>query len=89
MVFQVDVIPEPLRQGWALNCEDAVAFADAALRKDIESRHPAASARIKARRAFMRDALGVTLPESILPLSNIPLALPPFWLAPDRLLAPA
>ena len=34
-------------------------------------------------------ALGVTLPESTLPLSNIPLAVPPFWLAPDRLLAPA
>jgi hypothetical protein len=88
MVFQVDVIPEPLRTGWALNCEDAVAFADAALRKDIEARHPEASARIRARRAFMRDALGVDLPENILPLSNIPLALPPFWLAPDRLLAP-
>jgi hypothetical protein len=89
MVFQVDVIPEPLRTGWALNCEDAVAFADAALRKDIESRHPEVSARIDARRAFLRDKLGVDLPESILPLSNIPLALPPFWLAPDRLLAPA
>lgn len=87
MVFQVDVIPEPLRQGWALNCEDAVAFADAALRKEIDKRHPETGARIEARRTFMRDALGVHLPESILPLSNIPLALPPFWLASDRLLA--
>jgi hypothetical protein len=83
------VIPEPLRTGWALNCEDTVAFADAAWRAEIEVRHPEASARIGARRAFMRDVLGVDLPDSILPLSNIPLCLPPFWLAPDRLLAPS
>jgi hypothetical protein len=89
MVFQVDVIPEPLRTGWALNCEDTVAFADAALRQEIKARHPEVSARIGARRAFMRDVLGVDLPDSILPLSNIPLCLPPFWLAPDRLLAPS
>jgi hypothetical protein len=89
MVFQVDVIPEPLRAGWALNCEDAVAFADAGLRDEIEAHHPEVNARIRARRAFMRDALGVDLPESILPLSNTPLCLPPFWLAADRLLAPA
>jgi hypothetical protein len=89
MVFQIDVIPEPLRNGWALNCEDAVAFADLALRTEIEKRHPEMSARIRARQQFMRNTLGVDLPESILPLSNIPLALPPFWLTPDRLLAPA
>lgn len=89
MVFQVDIIPEPLRPGWALNCEDTVVFADAALRSEIETRHPGTGARIRARRAFVQTELGATLSESILPLSNIPLCLPPFWLAPDRLLAPA
>ncbi len=29
MPFQVDVIPVPMPAGWALNCEDMVAFADA------------------------------------------------------------
>ena len=28
MPFQVDIIPTPLRTGWALNCEDGVVFAD-------------------------------------------------------------
>lgn len=87
MVFQVDIIPQPMREGWALNCEDTVAFADATLRAELAARHPEVHARIMARRMFMRDALGVDLKDSILPLSNIPLALPPFWLAPDRLLA--
>ena len=88
MVFQVDIIPQPIRNGWALNCEDTVVFADAALRAELAERHPEASARIEARRAFVQDMLGVDLKESILPLSNIPLALPPFWLASDLLLAP-
>ena len=30
MPFQVDIIPTPMRAGWALNCEDGVVFADAA-----------------------------------------------------------
>lgn len=86
MVFQVDVIPTPMREGAALNCEDAVAVADETLRAEFASRHPEAWTRIQARRAFMRDALGVSLKDCILPLSNIPLALPPLWLASDRLL---
>jgi hypothetical protein len=86
MVFQVDVIPQPMRNGWALNCEDAVVFANKTLRGELTARYPEAIARIEARRAFMRNALGVDLKESILPLSNIPLALPPFWLASDKLL---
>jgi len=85
MVFQVDVIPTPMPEGAALNCEDAVAVADAGLRAEIAARHPEAWARIEARRAFLRDSLGVTLKESLLPLSNIHLALPPLWLARDRL----
>jgi hypothetical protein len=89
MPFQVDVIPTPMRTGWALNCEDGVAFADAALRAELSARHPAAFERIEARRRFVSDRLGVTIRESILPLSSTPLCLPPFWLASGRLLARA
>jgi hypothetical protein len=87
MPFQVDIIPTPMPAGWTLNCEDGVALADAALRAELRSRHPAVAARIEARRNYMRDSLGVALKESILPLSSIPLSLPPFWLAPGKLLA--
>ncbi|WP_368904874.1 Xaa-Pro aminopeptidase [Taklimakanibacter lacteus] len=87
MPFQVDIIPAPMRAGHALNCEDPVVFADQALRADIAARHPAAAQRIAARRAFVRDALGIDLKETILPLSSTPLCLAPFWLKPNLLLA--
>ncbi|HEX9169930.1 MAG TPA: Xaa-Pro aminopeptidase, partial [Roseiarcus sp.] len=87
MPFQVDIIPTPLPTGWALNCEDGVAFADNALRAELSERHPAVAKRIEARRAFVRDTIGVAIRDSILPLSSTPLCLPPFWLAPGRLLA--
>ena len=87
MPFQVDIIPEPLPRGWALNCEDGVVFADAPLRAELGARHPAVLERIDARRRFLRDQLGIALKDLILPLSSTPLCLPPFWLATRRLLA--
>ncbi len=80
MHMQVDVIPTPMRDGWALNCEDCVVFADAALRDDLAARHPAVWQRIVARRRFVTDTLGVAMADSVLPLSSIPLCLPPLWL---------
>jgi hypothetical protein len=89
MPFQVDVIPVPMPAGWALNCEDAVAFADEALREDISRRYPEMHARIAARRSFMAQQLGVSVKDSILPLSSTPLYLAPFWLKPDHVLVRA
>jgi hypothetical protein len=89
MPFQVDVIPTPMRDGCALNCEDGVVFADAALRDELRARHPAVVERIEARRRFVRDELGIQIKDSILPLSSTPLCLPPFWLAAGQLLARA
>jgi hypothetical protein len=83
MHMQVDVIPMPIRDGWALNCEDSVVFADAALRAEIAERHPAVWARMQARRAFMRDTLGVAVADAVLPLSSTPLCLAPLWLRSD------
>jgi len=87
MPFQVDVIPVPIPTGWALNCEDAVTLADEGLRAALAERHPECFARIEARRAFMKDQLGVSVRDSLLPLSSTPLCLPPFWLKADHLLA--
>lgn len=85
MAFQVDIIPSPLGKGQALNCEDSVVFADAALRAELADRHPEVFARIEARRAFLAGTLGVELSPEILPLSNTPLWLPPDWSDPDRI----
>ena len=35
----------------------------------------------------MTDVLGIPLPDEILPLSNIPALVPPFFLSPNMLLA--
>ncbi|MBY5878400.1 M24 family metallopeptidase [Rhizobium leguminosarum] len=86
MPFQVDIIPTPVPGGQALNCEDAVVIADEDLRDLLRHTYPDVAKRIDDRRVFMRDSLGVDLKTSILPLSNSPLALPPFWLATDQLL---
>ena len=83
MVFQSDIIPTPLPPGRALNCEDTVAFADAALRAEIRSAHPGLWERVQRRRRFIQEALGVSLPEEMLPLSDGVLYLPPFWLAAE------
>jgi hypothetical protein len=86
MPFQVDIIPVPMRDNWALNLEDSVIFADATLRAELARLYPAVHGRIEARRAFVRDVVGVALKPSMLPLSHVPLALPPFWLASDKIL---
>jgi hypothetical protein len=83
MPFQVDIIPTPMRDGWALNCQDRIVFAAAALKAG----HPGVVERIEARRNFVRDKLGIAIRDSILPLSSTPLCLPPFWLSARRLLA--
>jgi hypothetical protein len=85
MHMQVDVIPTPVRDGWALNCEDPIVFADEALRADLAARHPQVWQRIEARRRFMSDELGVVLAASVLPLSSTPMCLAPCWLQSDRL----
>jgi hypothetical protein len=87
MVLQSDIIPTGIRPGWTANCEDTVAIADSQLRGQIKARHPALWARIEARRAFMRDHLGVSVRDEVLPLSCTCAYFTPFWLAPGRALA--
>lgn len=43
-----------------------------------------ANIEIERRRAFMRNALGINLKPEVLPFSNVPAYLPPFWLSPQR-----
>jgi hypothetical protein len=82
MAFQVDVIPATGTEYFTTNIEDGVALADAGLRASFAAAYPEAWGRIRARRRFMKDALGLTLHEDVLPFSNIPAWLPPFLLAP-------
>lgn len=87
MVFQVDVIPVPMPGNWALNCEDPVALANQSLRAELKQKHPDTYERIKRRRAFVQDELGVLIKDNVLLLSSTPLCLSPFWLRSSYLLA--
>ena len=84
MAFQVDVIPATGTPYFTTNIEDGIALADVTLRGELERRFPDAWGRIRGRRAFMGDVLGIELHPDVLPLSNIPAFLPPFLLRPDR-----
>ena len=84
MALQVDIIPATGTDYFTTNIEDGIALADDDLRKDFAARYSDAWGRIEARRAFMRDSLGIDLHPDVLPFSNIPAYLPPFLLRPDR-----
>ena len=84
MALQVDVIPATNTPYHTTNIEDGIALADEPLRRAFEKKYPDAWRRIQQRRAFMHDILGIRLKPEVLPFSNIPAYLPPFWLSPQR-----
>ena len=84
MAIQVDVIPATHSAYHTTNIEDGIALADESLRHSFAQKYPRAWERIQHRRAFMQDVLGIRLKPEMLPFSNIPAYLPPFWLAPHR-----
>jgi hypothetical protein len=86
MAMQVDIIPATGTPYFTTNIEDGIALADEGHRSDLAARYPDAWRRIQSRRGFMIDALGIRLHEDVLPLSNIPAYLPPFLLAPERVM---
>jgi hypothetical protein len=86
MAMQVDVIPSsPIYSSTRM--EDGVVIADETLRAEIQQEFPDCFARCMKRRDFMANVLGIPLPEEILPLSNIPAIVPPFFLKPGTILA--
>lgn len=82
MALQVDVIPATHSPYHSTNIEDGIALADFDLRKAFWQKYPTAWDRIQKRRNFMRNALGIKLKPEVLPFSNMPAHLPPFWLSP-------
>jgi len=81
--INVDVIPATGTKYYTTNVEDSLALADVKLRRELEEKYPEAWARIRARRAFMTEELGLRLAPEVLPFSNIPAYLPPFILSPN------
>jgi Xaa-Pro aminopeptidase len=86
MVMQVDVIPASDAY-FSTRMEDGVVIADQTLRQQLRQQYPACYARCQKRRDFMTDVLGIELPEEVLPLSNIPAIVPPFFLSSNTVFA--
>jgi len=70
MVMQADLIPVSAGPFCTGNVEDGIAVADAQLRAEIHNLYPEMWDRMQKRRRFMHEVLGITLDESVLPLSN-------------------
>lgn len=87
MAMQVDIIPATKTPYFTTNIEDGIALADEELRRRFAEGYPEAWQRIRARRRFMTDQLGIDLDPSVLPFSNIPAYLPPFLLRPTHAMA--
>lgn len=85
MYFQVDIIPRS-KNYFSSRMEDGIVIADAQLQADLKAQYPETYARCMARRQFMIDVLGLNLPDEILPLSNIPAIVPPFFLNHKKIL---
>ena len=86
MAIQVDVIPSsPVY--FSTRMEDGLVIADEDLRRRLKQQFPECFARCQARREFMINTLGLQVPEEVLPLSNIPAIVPPFFLNPTTILA--
>jgi Xaa-Pro aminopeptidase len=86
MAIQVDVIPSSPTY-FSTRMEDGIVLADAELRRTLQARYPACFARCQKRRAFMIDVLGIDMPEEVLPLSNVPAIVAPFFLRPTQIFA--
>jgi Xaa-Pro aminopeptidase len=86
MAIQVDVIPASSRY-FSTRMEDGIVIADQELREQLKQSAPDCYDRCQKRRLFMRDVLGIELPEEVLPLSNTCAIVPPFFLKPNTVLA--
>lgn len=84
MALQVDIIPATGTPYYSSNIEDGIALADESLRSAFAVKYPEAWQRITARRTFMTETLGIRLKPEVLPFSNIPAYLPPFWLSREK-----
>lgn len=79
MYIQVDIIPRSPRYG-SCRMEEGVIIADRMLQKSLKEQYPEVYARCMRRRDFMITKLGFNLPDEVLPLSNMPAIVPPFFL---------
>jgi len=79
MYMQVDIIVRSPNY-FSTRMEDGIVIADNALRAQLKELYPDVYKRCMMRREFMVQQLGFTLPEEVLPLSNMTGIIAPFFL---------
>ncbi len=86
MAMQCDVIPAHPVYG-STRMEDGYVIADGSLRAELNRMQPALMARAAQRRGFMRDRIGLDVPEDLLPLADTCGIIAPWLLDPRQMLA--
>lgn len=86
MVLQSDVIPGHPVYG-STRMEEGFVIADELLRAELAERHPGVLRRCEARRTFMRETLGYTVPDCVLPLADMAGMVTPYFLRPELVVA--
>jgi Xaa-Pro aminopeptidase len=86
MAMQCDIIPGHPVWG-STRMEDGFVIADKGLRDELAARFPAVADRCAARQRFMRDVLGLAVPDDCLPLADTCGIVPPFLLDPGSVIA--
>lgn len=79
MYMQVDIIVRSTNY-FSTRMEDGIVIADNVLRAQLKELYPDVHKRCMMRREFMIHQLGFTLPEEVLPLSNMTGIIAPFFL---------
>jgi Xaa-Pro aminopeptidase len=86
MAMQCDVIPDhPVYASTRM--EDGYVIADDALAGALSRGHPEVMERVRRRQRFMRETVGIEVPDTLLPLADTCGVLAPFLLAPRRIVA--
>lgn len=86
MAMQMDVIPDHQVYG-STRMEDGYVLADADLRDDLLRLFPNVAKRCAARQRFMREVIGMAVPDTLLPLADTCGIIAPWLLDPAQVLA--
>ncbi len=84
--LQCDIIAFPGGAYVGVHVEDSLVVADSDLRERLRKTYPSVMDRIGARQEMMRDLLGISISDDVLPLSNLQAVLHPFLLDPELVL---
>ena len=87
MMFQCDYSVKFLNPRMAAHVEDGLVLADETLRAQIRALSLTCWARIEARRKFVKEQLNISLPEEVLPMSDLTLVCNPYMADISILLA--